>query len=109
MHQLPTATQARQSSSQAFFSDPLQAVSSQVGLARYTLNACIEGPCGRPWFDLMLQGLRRGLAVTLGVEAIPENLNSAIAWERLTAMGGQLIWLVPDRRIERVVSSTHEG
>jgi hypothetical protein len=89
--------QARQSSSQAIFSDPLQAVSSQVGLARYTLNACIEGACGRAWFELMLNGLRRGLLVTLGVEAIPENLNSAIAWERLTALGGQLAWLTPDR------------
>lgn len=97
MHQLPPVAQARQSSSQAIFSDPLQAVSSQVGLARYTLNACIEGACGRAWFDLMLNGLRRGLLVTLGVEAIPENLNSAIAWERLTALGGQLAWLTPDR------------
>ena len=97
MHQLPPVAQARQSSSQAIFSDPLQAVSSQVGLARYTLNACIEGACGRAWFELMLNGLRRGLLVTLGVEAIPENLNSAIAWERLTALGGQLAWLTPDR------------
>ena len=97
MHQLPPVAQARQSSSQAIFSDPLQAVSSQVGLARYTLNACIEGSCGRAWFELMLNGLRRGLSVTLGVEAIPENLNSAISWERLTALGGQLAWLTPDR------------
>lgn len=97
MHQLPSASQARQSSSQAIFFDPLQAVNSQVGLARYTLNACIEGLCGRAWFELMLHGLRRGLLVTLGVEAIPENLNSAIAWERLTALGGQLDWLTPDR------------
>ena len=66
-------------------------------MARYTLNACIEGLCGRTWFELMLSGLRRGLSVTLGVEAIPENLNSAIAWERLTALGGQLDWLTPDR------------
>ncbi len=97
MYQLPIATQARKSSSQAYFSDSLQAVSSQIGLARYTLNACIEGPCGRAWFELMLHGLRRGLTVTLGIEATPENLNSAIAWERLTAMGGQLAWLLPDR------------
>ena len=97
MYQLPTATQARQSLSQAYFSDPLQAVSSQVGLARYTLNACIEGPCGRAWFELMLRALRHGLSVSLGLEAIPENLNSAISWERLTALGGQLVWLAPDR------------
>jgi hypothetical protein len=97
MHQLPSATQARQSSSQAIFFDPLQAVSSQVGLARFTLNACIEGFCGRAWFELMLNSLRRGLSVSLGVEAIPENLNSALAWERLTALGGQLVWLKPDQ------------
>ncbi len=97
MYQLPTATQARQSSSLAYFCDPLQAVSSQIGLARYTLNACIEGPCGRAWFELMLRGLRNGLSVSLGIEAIPENLNSAISWERLTALGGQLVWLAPDR------------
>lgn len=96
MHEPPPTRPTPEQASQAFFADPQQALGSQLALARHSIQACVAGPCSRAWFELMLTGLRRGLRVSLSVQAVAGNLNASLSWERLTALGGRLAWLAPD-------------
>ncbi|MFZ2738507.1 MAG: J domain-containing protein [Burkholderiaceae bacterium] len=82
---------------QAWFSNAFETLASRLTQAQCQVISCVDAACPPAWFKLMLACRRRGLEVTLIVPAIELNLNSGLAWERLTAMGGQLIWLETDR------------
>ena len=81
---------------QAHFADALPAVDHALAQARRQVVCALAHGCGRHWFNLLLQARRRGLAVQLLVPDTEANRQSSIAWERLSAMGGQVHWLAPE-------------
>jgi chemotaxis protein histidine kinase CheA len=81
---------------QAHFSDALPALEQALAQAGVQVVCALAQDCGRHWFNLLLQARRRGLAVQLLVPDTPANRQSSIAWERLSALGGEVHWLVPD-------------
>lgn len=81
---------------QAYFSDSFETLAARLTQAQHQVISCVHAACPPAWFKLMLACRRRGLCVTLIVPAIELNLKAALAWERLTALGGQLVWLAAD-------------
>ena len=81
---------------QAHFSDALPAVEQALAQARMQLVCALALDCGRHWFNLLLQARRRGLTVQLLVPDTEVNRQSSIAWERLSALGGEVHWLAPE-------------
>jgi hypothetical protein len=61
--------------------------------ARQQVVCALAQGCGRHWFELLLQVRRRGVALRLLVPDSAANRQSAIAWERMSAAGGELLWL----------------
>ena len=78
---------------QAYFADAASAVQSVLAAARQQVVCALARDCSRQWFDLLLQVSRRGVALRLLVPDTAANRQSAIAWERITAAGGELHWL----------------
>ena len=82
--------------SRAHFSNTWDVLTSLITQSQFQIISCIDAACSPAWFKLMLACRRRGLAVTLIVRAIDQNLHSGLAWERLVAMGVHLVWLQAD-------------
>lgn len=80
----------------AHFSNTWDILTSLITQSEFQIISCVDAACSPAWFKLMLACRRRGLKVTLIVRAIEQNLHSGIAWERLVAMGVQLVWLQAD-------------
>jgi hypothetical protein len=78
---------------QAHFSNVIETLATRLGQSQYQVICCVDSACPPAWFKLLLACRRRGLEVTLIVPAIDLNIHSGLAWERLVAMGGQLVWL----------------
>jgi hypothetical protein len=78
---------------QAYFSNAFEILTTRLTQSQNQVISCVGAACPPGWFKLMLACRRRGLDVTLIVPAIALNTQSGLAWERLTAMGGQLVWL----------------
>jgi len=78
---------------QAYFADAASAVQSVLAAARQHVVCALARDCSRHWFDLLLQVSRRGVALRLLVPDTAANRQSAIAWERISAAGGELVWL----------------
>jgi hypothetical protein len=82
--------------SRAHFSNTWDVLTSLITQSEFRIISCVDAACSPAWFKLMLACRRRGLEVTLIVRAIEQNLHSGLAWERLVAMGVQLVWLQAD-------------
>ena len=78
---------------QAYFADAASAVQSVLAAARQQVVCALARDCSRHWFELLLQVARRGVALRLLVPDTTANRQSAIAWERISAAGGELHWL----------------
>ncbi len=78
---------------QAYFADAPSAVQSLLAAARHRVVCALARDCGRPWFEMLLQVARRGVPLCLLVPDTAINRQSAIAWERLSAAGGELRWM----------------
>jgi len=78
---------------QAYFADAANAVQALLAGARQQVECALAQGCGRHWFELLLQVRRRGVALRLLVPDTAANRQSAIAWERMSAAGGELLWL----------------
>lgn len=78
---------------EAFFSDAAPAVQTVLAGARQQVVCALAQGCSRHWFELLLQVRRRGVALQLLVPDTAANRQSAIAWERISAAGGELRWL----------------
>lgn len=79
--------------SRAHFSNTFDILTTLITQSQSQVISCVEAACCPAWFKLMLACRRRGLKVTLIVRAIDQNIHSGLAWERLVAMGVQLVWL----------------
>ena len=84
---------ASDSDYQAYFADAASAVQSVLAAARHRVVCALARDCSRHGFDLLLQVARRGVALRLLVPDTAANRQSAIAWERISAAGGELLWL----------------
>eukprot|EP01041_Mallomonas_annulata_P025502 gene25502-46556_t len=82
--------------SSAHFSDTWDVLTSLITQSQFQIISCVDAACSPAWFKLMLACRRRGLEVTLIVRAIEQNIHAGLAWERLVAMGVQLVWLQAD-------------
>jgi hypothetical protein len=78
---------------QAHFADAASAVQSVLAAARQHVVCALARDCSRHWFELLLNVARRGVALRLLVPDTAANRQSAIAWERISAAGGELHWL----------------
>ena len=78
---------------QAYFADAANAVQTVLAGARQQVVCALAQTCSRHYFDLLLQVRRRGVALRLLVPDTSANRQSAIAWERISAAGGELLWL----------------
>ena len=78
---------------QAYFADAANAVQALLAGARQQVVCALAQGCGRHWFELLLQVRRRGVGLRLLVPDTAANRQSAIAWERISAAGGDLLWL----------------
>lgn len=78
---------------QAYFADAASAVQSVLAAARQQVVCALARDCSRHWFELLLQVARRGVALRLLVPDTAANRQSAIAWERISALGAELHWL----------------
>lgn len=78
---------------QAYFADAPSAVQSLLAAARHRVVCALARDCGRPWFEMLLQVARRGVPLCLVVPDTTINRQSAIAWERISAAGGDLRWM----------------
>jgi len=78
---------------QAYFADAAPAVQALLASARQQVVCALAQGCSRHGFELLLQVRRRGVALRLLVPDTAANRQSAIAWERISAAGGELLWL----------------
>lgn len=78
---------------QAYFADAAPAVQTLLAGARQQVVCALAHGCSRHGFELLLQARRRGVALRLLVPDTSANRQSAIAWERMSAAGGELLWL----------------
>ena len=78
---------------QAYFADAAPAVQTLLAGARQQVVCALAHGCSRHGFELLLQVCRRGVALRLLVPDTSANRQSAIAWERMSAAGGELLWL----------------
>lgn len=78
---------------QAYFADAPSAVQSVLAAARHNVVCALARDCSRHWFEMLLQVARRGVPLRLVVPDTPSNRQCAIAWERIGAAGGELVWL----------------
>ena len=78
---------------QAYFADAANAVQTVLAGARQQVVCALAQTCSRHCFDLLLQVSRRGVALRLLVPDTAANRQAAIAWERISAAGGELLWL----------------
>ena len=93
MSELTTSPEPEGRFTQAYFSNAFEILTTRITQSQYHIISCVDAACPPAWFKLMLACRRRGLEVTLIVPAIELNIHSGLAWERLAAMGGQLVWL----------------
>ena len=61
--------------------------------ARHSVAVRCKNTVARPLFDALVQCRRQGLAVHLALPDTGASRHSAIAWERLSAIGGLIAWL----------------
>ena len=78
---------------QAHFSGIREIIIEQLDGAEKNVLVAVAWLTDRALFDSLVSCQRRGVAVFLAVLDDRINRQSSIAWERLTALGGQLHWL----------------
>ena len=78
---------------QAFFSQEWAQLEDVLAQARHSLTVRCKNTVVRPLFDALVQCRRQGLAVHLALPDTGASRHSAIAWERLSAIGGLIAWL----------------
>jgi len=78
---------------QAFFSQEWAQLEDALDQARSRITVRCQHTLARVVFDTLVQSRRAGVAVQLALPDTALNRHSAIAWERLSAIGGQIAWL----------------
>ena len=78
---------------QAFFSQEWAQLEDALAQARHSLTVRCKNTVVRPLFDALVQCRRQGLAVHLALPDTGASRHSAMAWERLSAIGGLIAWL----------------
>ena len=78
---------------QAFFSQEWAQLEDALDQARSRIMVRCQHTLARVVFDALVQSRRAGVAVQLALPDTALNRHSAIAWERLSAIGGQIAWL----------------
>lgn len=78
---------------QAFFSQEWAQLEDALARARARITVRCQHTLARVVFDALVQSRRAGVAVQLALPDTALNRHSAIAWERLGAIGGQIAWL----------------
>jgi len=77
---------------EAFFQQEWAHLEDAVAGARNQVTLRCKHTAARLVFDALVQCRRQGLQVQLSLPDTPLNRQSAIAWERLSAIGGQIAW-----------------
>jgi hypothetical protein len=78
---------------QAFFTQEWAQLEDALAQARHSVAVRCKNTVVRPLFDALVQCRRQGLAVHLALPDTGASRHSAIAWERLSAIGGRIAWL----------------
>jgi hypothetical protein len=78
---------------QAFFTQEWAQLEDALAQARHSVAVRCKNTVVRPLFDALVQCRRQGLAVHLALPDTGASRHSAIAWERLSAIGGLIAWL----------------
>jgi hypothetical protein len=78
---------------QAYFSDVEAVIVRHLSSAKLCVHIYLDFFSNRDLFDLMVMRQRRGVQVNLALLDNRNNRQSSIAWERLTANGGEVFWL----------------
>lgn len=78
---------------QAFFAQEWAQLEDALAQARSRITVRCQHTIARVVFDALVQCRRSGVAVQLALPDTALNRHSAIAWERLSAIGGQIAWL----------------
>lgn len=78
---------------QAYFSDVEAVIVRHLSSAKLCAQIYLDFFSNRDLFDLMVMRQRRGVQVNLALLDNRNNRQSSIAWERLTANGGEVFWL----------------
>lgn len=81
--------------SQAYFSGIREQIIQHLNLAKDRVLVAVAWLTDRALFDALVACQRRKVQVSLAVLDDRINRKSSIAWERLTALGGDLYW-IPD-------------
>lgn len=78
---------------QAHFSGIGQAIARQLEAATESVRVLVYLFTDRNLFEILVSCQRRGIAVTLIISDSDSNRQSAIAWERLSALGARIVRL----------------
>ena len=78
---------------QAFFAQEWAHLEDALDQSRVRVTVRCQHTVPRLVFDALVQTRRKGLTVQLALPDTALNRQSAIAWERLSAIGGQISWL----------------
>ena len=77
---------------QAYFSDVEAVIVRHLSSAKLCVQIYLDFFSNRDLFDLLVMRQRRGVQVKLVLMDTSSNRQSTIAWERLTAIGGEVCW-----------------
>ena len=79
--------------SNAYCSDVEEVIARHLEMATSCLKIYLDVFTNRDLFDLIVRRQRRGVQVTFALLDVDCNRQSTIAWERLTAIGGDVFWI----------------
>lgn len=80
---------------EAHFASAYAALEALLKGGRTRVHCALAQPCGRPLFNLLLQALRQGLALTVVLPDSPAARDDGNAWERLQVLGAAVHWVGP--------------
>jgi hypothetical protein len=81
-------------------SDEEEMLSRYLAEVRVSLKIYVNSFSNRHLFDALVKCQRRGVQVSFALLDISSNRVSSLAWERLTAIGGNVFWLSEQKTVD---------